>query len=107
MLLQFGYGADILWKKRAQLLLTILPATIYLWVVDAIAIYSGVWTIDPKQTLGIKIGPLPIEEMVFFLVTNMMISFGITLMIAPESTVRLSQIQNRINLVFGWKRRMV
>ena len=107
LIIQFSYGADILWKKRAQLLLAILPATIYLWIVDAIAIYSGVWTIDPMQTLGIKIGPLPIEEMVFFLVTNMMISFGITLMIAPESTMRISQFIKRISLVFGWKRKMV
>jgi putative membrane protein len=88
------------------LTLAILPTTIYLWIVDAIAIYSGVWTIDPLQTLGIKIGPLPIEEMVFFLMTNVMISFGITLMIAPESRERISQIVKWASLAFSWKRGM-
>jgi putative membrane protein len=107
LILQFSFGADILWGRRSLLLLAILPSTIYLWIVDAIAIYGGVWTIDPLQTLGIKIGPLPIEEMFFFLVTNLMISFGITLMIAPESNVRISQIIKWAGSVFGWKRGMV
>lgn len=104
LLMQFGFGADILWGHRSLLMLAILPTTVYLWIVDAIAINSGVWTIDPIQTLGIKIGPLPIEEMVFFLVTNLMISFGITLMIAPESKARISQIVNWAGMAFGWKR---
>lgn len=106
MLMQFGFGADILWARRSLLILAILPTTVYLWIVDAIAIYSGVWTIDPLQTTGIKIGPLPIEEMVFFLMTNVMITFGITLMIVPESRARISQVVKWINMAFGWKRGM-
>jgi len=103
LLLQFGFGADILWEYRSLLMLAVLPSTIYLWIVDAFAIHIGVWTIDPSQTLGIKIGPLPVEEMVFFLVTNMMITFGITLMIAPESNARISRVVKWA----GWKHGMV
>ena len=107
LMLQFGFGADILWGRRSLLLLAILPATIYLWIVDMIAISGGVWTISTSQTLRINIGPLPIEEMVFFLVTNMMISFGIILMLAPESHVRISYIVKRVGMLFGWKLGMV
>jgi putative membrane protein len=107
LMMQFGFGADILWGRRTLLTLAVLPATIYLWVVDAVAISGGVWTISTFQTLGINFGQLPIEEMVFFLVTNMMISFGITLMLAPESHARISQIANWLGLVLGWKRGLV
>jgi putative membrane protein len=107
LMLQFGFGADILWGRRTLLMLAILPATIYLWIVDAVAINAGVWTISTSQTLGISIGPLPLEEMVFFLVTNMMISFGITLMLAPENHARISQFVRWVGLLFGWKRRLV
>ena len=72
-----------------------------------IAISGGVWTISTSQTLRINIGPLPIEEMVFFLVTNMMISFGIILMLAPESHARISYIVKRVGMLFGWKLGMV
>ena len=107
LMLQFGFGADILWGRRSLLLLAILPATIYLWIVDMIAISGGVWTISTSQTLRINIGPLPIEEMVFFLVTNMMISFGIILMLAPESHAGISYIVKRVGMLFGWKLGMV
>jgi putative membrane protein len=57
-------------------------------LVDAIAIQSGTWTIDPAQTTGIKLGPLPLEEMVFFLMTNLIVAFGVTLMLSETSKER-------------------
>ncbi len=88
VLIQLAYGADILWGYRRELAYSILVPTIYLWFVDAIAIRSGTWTIDPAQTTGIAIGHLPIEEMLFFFMTNVLIAFGITLLLARESRER-------------------
>ncbi|MBN1665536.1 MAG: lycopene cyclase domain-containing protein, partial [Anaerolineales bacterium] len=57
---------------------------------DAIAINSGTWTLDPVQTTGLKLGVLPVEEMLFFLMTNLIIGFGINLMLSPDSQQRAS-----------------
>jgi lycopene beta-cyclase len=92
LVIQLAFGADILWGRRRTLLLTIIPITLYLWLMDALSIGAGIWTIDPMQTTGIMVGNLPIEEMLFFLVTNILVSFGLTLFIAPESIGRLNRM---------------
>jgi lycopene cyclase domain-containing protein len=88
ILTQIAFGADILLANWRLLLAAILPATLYLWLVDAIAIAGGTWTINPAQTTGIKVGPLPLEEMVFFLMTNLIVAFGVTLMLSEVSKRR-------------------
>lgn len=86
--IQLLFGADILWHYRKLLVWAILPVFLYLSVVDSLAISSGTWTIDPLQTTGIFIGRLPVEEAVFFLVTVMLISFGLTLTLSQISQIR-------------------
>lgn len=88
VLIQTAFGADILAASLPRILWTVIPSTIYLWAVDYLAIQSGTWVIDPAQTTGIKLGILPLEEMVFFFMTNLIISLGITLMLSPESHKR-------------------
>lgn len=97
IILQLAFGADILWKNRQLLVMLILGLTIYLSLADAIAIQSGVWTIDPQQSLGILLGGvLPLEEFVFFLLTNTMVGFGFVLIWSPESHTRLGAIKNKL-----------
>jgi len=88
MLLQLVFGADILWSRRRLLFWTLASATVYLCIADAFAISSGTWTIDPAQSTGLKLGVLPVEEMLFFLVTNIMVTFGITLLLDKRSVQR-------------------
>jgi len=88
ILLQVAFGADILLANWRLVSAAILVPTLYLWMVDAIAIQGGTWTIDPTQTTGIKLGPLPIEEMIFFLTTNLLIVFGMILMLSEASKHR-------------------
>jgi lycopene cyclase domain-containing protein len=95
VLLQVAFGADILWMHRRELAISVLTPTIYLWLVDAIAIRSGTWTIDPAQTTGISLGILPIEEMLFFFMTNLIIAFGITLLLAEQSQPRWQELRSR------------
>ena len=99
MMLQALFGADILWHHGKLVALGITIPTLYLWVVDALAMHTGTWTINPANTVGIYLGPvLPLEEMVFFLVTNVLIICGMTLLLAPESHRRLAQLMAQAGL---------
>jgi lycopene cyclase domain-containing protein len=90
IILQLGFGADILWRHRRLVLLAIIPTTLYLSAADALAIQSGTWTIDPEQSLQWYLGGvLPVEEFIFFLLTNTLITFGMTLALAAESRQRV------------------
>jgi len=93
IILQLGFGADILWRHRRLVLLTLLPATLYLSAADALAIGSGTWTINPEQSLGIYLGAiLPLEEILFFTLTNILLVFGMTLVLARQSQRRLETL---------------
>ena len=92
IIFQLVFGADILWRYRGLVLLALVPATLYLGAVDAVAIGAGTWTIDPAQSLEIYLGGvLPLEEFTFFLVTNTLVAFGMTLVLARESQARTPQ----------------
>ena len=93
--LQLAFGADILWRHRALVFWTIIPTTIYLSAADALAIGFGTWTIDPAQSLNIFLGVLPIEEFVFFLLTNTLVTFGVTLVLAKVRHERIAELRAR------------
>jgi len=89
IILQLGFGADILWHYRRPVLIGLLPPFLYLCLLDGSAIFGGTWTINPQNTLGIDLfGILPLEEITFFLLTCVLICFGIVLMLARESHLR-------------------
>ena len=50
--------------------------TVYLWLADALAIEMNIWSINPAYLLGVYVGKLPVEEMTFFVVTNLMVLQG-------------------------------
>ncbi len=84
MALQLGYGAPALWQLREAALWSITPATLYLAAADGLAIAAGVWTIHPATSIGWQLfGVLPVEEFVFFLLTNTLIAFSL-LLVAPR-----------------------
>ena len=89
ILFQLAFGADLLWKHRRLVLATILIGTLYLSLGDLLAIQSGTWTIDPEQSLDWLVGGvLPIEELLFFFLTNVLIVFGTVLVLADGSRER-------------------
>ena len=79
--------ALLLWSLAYQFLAglplssTIAPIvlpTLYLWVVDTLALRRGTWAIESGTKLGIHLWDgLEIEEAVFFLATNALIVFGL------------------------------
>lgn len=96
IMLQLAFGADILWHHRRQVLLTVLPVFLYISLTDSLAISSGTWTIDLAQSTGLFIGALPIEEALFFLVTVVLVGFGLTLSLAVQSQARWSTFLERM-----------
>ncbi|MFW9778224.1 MAG: lycopene cyclase domain-containing protein [Candidatus Heimdallarchaeota archaeon] len=93
ILFQLGFGADILWRHRKLVLPAILIPSLYLSVVDAYAIFNGVWTIAPATSLGILIGGvLPLEELIFFFVTDILIVFGFILLMDVHSQERMRSL---------------
>jgi len=85
IILQLAVGADVLWHRRRLVAAALLPPWLYLSAADYLAIRSGIWAIDPAQTMGILLGGvLPIEEVIFFLLTNVLIVFGMVLMMGME-----------------------
>ncbi len=90
--LQLAFGADLLWRERRLVTLGIFIPTLYLGLADSVAIAAGTWTINPEQSTGILLIDLPLEEWVFFLLTNSLIVFGMTLLLRTESRARAASL---------------
>ncbi|HMD81777.1 MAG TPA: lycopene cyclase domain-containing protein, partial [Anaerolineales bacterium] len=94
---QLLFGADILWHYRKLVALGILVPGIYLSLMDIVALRETTWSISPSQTTGVLFfGILPLEEVVFFFITNVLIIFGMTLLLANVSQERLAEIRKQV-----------
>ena len=89
VLFQLAFGGDILWRHRRPAVWAIATATLYLSLADSLAISGGIWTIAPEQSTGLFLGALPLEEFLFFLLTNTLVVFGVILVLAQESRDRI------------------
>jgi len=56
------------WRRPRRLLLSLLPVVAVFVVWDLVAIARGHWTFDPAHTTGWRLGALPVEELLFFVV---------------------------------------
>ena len=99
--IQIIFGADLLLRNWVLILTAILPSTIYLGFVDWLAIGFGTWTISAEKTTGLLIaGRLPIEELLFFMVTNILVVYGLHLGLHPESIDRIPKnLQKKTRLL--------
>jgi lycopene cyclase domain-containing protein len=63
---------------RAIVLGTIIPAG-YLSLADSFALTSGIWTISPATSTGWMVGNVPVEEIIFFAMTSLLLAQGLVL----------------------------
>ena len=78
--LQWGLGARALLISAKMWMPQWLGFTLYLCLADAFAISEGIWTITSTTRSGIEImGILPIEEALFFALTNLFVLQGLCL----------------------------
>lgn len=54
------------YARWRRLLLTLAPVVPVFVVWDLLAIRAGHWDFDPTQVTGLALGPLPVEELLFF-----------------------------------------
>lgn len=73
------YAGRAFWRLRRPALTALTAATIYLWIADRTAIRLGIWDISDRFSLGFDPLGLPVEEAVFFLVTNLLVVQGVLL----------------------------
>ena len=76
---QWIVGRDRLLAHWRLLLLGVAIPTLYLCAADTFAIRVGIWHLSPELTTNVWIGALPLEEGVFFLLTNVMVVQGVLL----------------------------
>jgi len=90
--LQWWFGGDLLLRRWRLVAIAVTIPTVYLWVADRLAIGWSIWWISPELTIGWRPFGLPFEEALFFVVTNVMIVFGLTLALHPVSLRRLRRL---------------
>jgi lycopene cyclase domain-containing protein len=83
ILLQWWVGHEILAARRRLLLAAVVLPSVYLTLADALAIREGVWILNPALTLGLAPLGIPVEEALFFTLTNTMLVQGLLLALQP------------------------
>ncbi|WP_420455993.1 lycopene cyclase domain-containing protein [Rubrivirga sp.] len=73
-------GGHLIWARRRLVAWAVVPVTLYLWVADRIAIGLGIWDITDATRTGWEIAGLPVEEALFFLVTNLLVAQGLVML---------------------------
>ncbi|NNE35365.1 MAG: lycopene cyclase domain-containing protein, partial [Rhodothermales bacterium] len=81
LLIQWLYGGHHLWRMRKTWFWATAVPTVYLWIADRIALHLGIWHISAEHTIGFTPLGLPIEEALFFAVTNLLVVQGLLLML--------------------------
>lgn len=80
---QWAWAGRVFLAWRRPMAVTVVAASLYLWVADRLAIGLGIWDISAELTTGVHILGLPVEEAVFFLLTNILVIQGLILFRRP------------------------
>lgn len=96
--LQWLAGGRYLWRERRRWPWVVLGLGGYLSLADAVAIAAGVWRFNAAALIGIWLGPLPLEEALFYLLTAAMVVQGFVIAWAAWD--------DRHALVSRWQRRL-
>jgi lycopene cyclase domain-containing protein len=75
----WGYGGRMMLRHHRPAGLALLLTTPYLWLIDRIAIGVGIWDIADRYSFDLDPLGLPVEEAIFFLVTNLLVVQGVLL----------------------------
>ena len=80
---QWALGWRIFPRNLAGIFWPPIIATLFFGVCDSVAVEQGIWSFDPKQIFGWHIGPLPVEEVLFFFLTSLLVTQSLILLL-PE-----------------------
>ncbi len=74
--IQWALGGRYLWRERSVWPWVALALCAYFTLADAVAIAAGVWSFDSRALVGVALGPVPLEEILFYLLTALMVTQG-------------------------------
>ena len=77
---QWLFPPNVLKAKWKAVALVALPIAAYLSAKDKSALDHGTWEISADTSTGLKVGGVPIEEIIFFLLTSVVSAQGIVLL---------------------------
>lgn len=80
-------STDLFWSRRRVWALGIAVPTLYLWVADRIAIGLGIWDISNVYSFGVDPLGLPLEEAVFFFLTNVLVVQGYMMLLSRSKLI--------------------
>lgn len=80
--IQWGLGAHVLLSSIKKWMPLWIVFTVYLCLADTLAITKNIWSITSSTRSGIEFGVLPIEEALFFALTNLFVLQGLCLWLA-------------------------
>ncbi|TDD84018.1 lycopene cyclase domain-containing protein [Saccharopolyspora karakumensis] len=60
-------GARVL-REPGRTAAAVLPVALLFLVWDAVAVWAGVWSFNPRYTLGVSLTGIVLEEFLFFLI---------------------------------------
>ncbi len=111
IVMQWLLGIDLMIKRWKVWLPGILIPTLYLTFANSFAISGHTWTINPDQSLGIFLPfGVPLEELIFFLLTNTLVVQGLILLAMPGVRARVRRLWSllrrgpQISDDTGWRR---
>jgi lycopene beta-cyclase len=95
LLVLWAYAGDHISEFAKPTIIAVVVPTLYLWVADRIAIGLGIWDISALYSFNWRPLGLPIEEAVFFLVTNTLVVIGVQLFLHGDRiATRRNSVRN-------------
>ena len=76
IVVQWLVGGKYLWRERGHWMWIALGLCLYFTLADAVAIRANIWHFDTRSLIGVWLGPVPIEEVLFYLLTATMLVQG-------------------------------
>lgn len=73
-------GGHLIWARRGLVAGAVVPASLYFWVIDRVAIADGIWDITDATRTGLEAWGLPVEEALFFTVTALLVAQGLVML---------------------------
>ncbi len=88
ILIQFIWGRKKLFNYLPAIFIPAIIMTVYFSIADSISISNGILDFDKLQTIGLKVFNVPPEEILFFLMTNLLITVAMILFL-PEYFLKM------------------
>ncbi len=78
---QWLLGWRVLRRNLRAVFAPAFLATFFFAVTDTLAVRDRLWFFDERQILGWRIGVLPVEEVLFFLLTSLLVTQSFILLL--------------------------